>query len=556
MKKTMIHKMIGLIFAAVVAVCVWGAPITAFAEGEVSVSEEAVIPEGVYIDETHVGGMTIAAAKEQLKQKEDQIRASELTLTQGEQVLTIPVTELGLTFQDTTELLYHAATVGQTGTLVQRYKELKDLENDRVICTWSYSVDLTLLEEKLSGFAETVKVEMEDATINRENDQWFRTPSVEGIELDIEATTELIRTAFEGWDGQSVTLEVAVEVIEPKYTTEMLDTITEIIGSHVSFIDGNIETGRGWNVYHGSQMMHGTILLPGESYSVFEALSPFTYENGYEDAIAFNDGGYVDSVGGGICQLSSTLYNALLDAELQIDKRWNHSMAVNYVPYGLDATINDNGSKDLVFTNNYDFPIYIQASVWSESETFGQVYFAIWGTMTDEIRERVVEMYYKEIEREDAEVIYTVDPKLDPGEEIWDQQPYPKLKIEVYKKVTIDGEVVSDELLYTDNYIRSDGKVRHNPIEESTDPEEDTSEEVTEDGSEEDTSGEITEENPSEGTTEGTEVETNTSGESTEEPTEAPEQTESTSGENAQSGSETTAEAEEPTEGETGTVGE
>ncbi len=464
----------------------------------IEVTDDSVIPYGVYINETHVGGMTIGEAKAWLAAKEAEISLSVFTLTYGDHVMEIPFTELGLTFQNTTDVLYDAATIGQTGTLIDRYKELKDLENDRVLCTWSYSFDEALLEEKTAAFADVVNVEAVNATINRKDHQWFRTPHVNGLEMDTEATLERVRAAVEGWQGQSVSAEAVVEVTVPKYTDELLNTITEIIGSYVTVMDGNVEEGRGKNVVRGAELIHGTILLPGESFSAHAALTPFELSNGYDYANAYSAGGYVNSIGGGVCQLTSTLYNAIMEAELQVDRRYNHSMIVSYAPYGFDSTVNDDGSKDLVFTNPYDFPIYIEARAWSESETFGQVYFAIWGTLTDEIREREIELYTKEIEREDAEMNFVIDPSLEPGEKEVLQLAYPKLVIEAYKRVIVNGEVVSDEYLYTDHYRRSDGTTLHNPVEESTEestaPDESMPDE-SESGSTEETAGESTEEN-------------------------------------------------------------
>ena len=468
---------------------------------EFSEEDQQLIPNGVYINDEHVGGMTIGEAKAKLIEKAAQISLSVFTITYGEQVMEIPFTELGLKFQDTTEVLYDVATLGQTGTLISRYKELKDLENEQVTCRWSYSFDMALLEKKLSAFAEVIDVKPVDATIDRQNDEWFRTPHVDGLKMDGEATLELVKTEVKDWGGQSVSVEAVVNVVSPKYTTELLSTITEIIGNAGTGMGGDVESGRGKNVVRGAELMHGTILLPGESFSAHEKLTPFELSNGYDYAVAYYDGGYARSIGGGVCQLTTTLYNAVMQAELQVDRRYNHSMTISYAPYGFDSTVNDDGSKDLVFTNPYDFPIYIEAKAWSETEDLGLVYMAIWGTLTDEIREREVELYYVEKEREEADIIYTIDPSLEPGQEVVVQGAYPKLVVEAYKRVTVNGEVISDEYLHTDYYRRSDGKVNHNPIEES--------------------SGETDET----GNTEGVPEDTTEGSQSTEETTEAPEST-------------------------------
>ena len=515
---------------------------------EFSEEDMQLIPNGVYINDDHVGGMTIGEALVKLMEKEAEISRSVFTITYGEQVVEIPFTELGLKFQDTTEVLYDVATLGQTGTLISRYKELKDLENEQVKCTWSYSFEQALLEEKAVAFAELVDVEPVDATIDRQNDEWFREPHVDGLKMDADATLELVRTAVKDWAGQSVSVEAVVNVESPKYTTELLDTITEIIGNYGTGMGGDVEQGRGKNVVRGAELFHGTILLPGESFSAHEKLAPFNGENGYDKAGEFIGGKVVDNWGGGVCQLTTTLYNAVLQAELQVDRRYNHSMVISYAPPGFDSTVNDDGSKDLVFTNPYDFPIYIEAKAWSETEDLGLVYMAIWGTLTDEIREREVELYYKEIEREDAEPNYIVDTNLEPGEEIVIQPSYPRLVIEAYKKVTVNGDVISDELLHRDNYKRSDGEIKHNPIEETTGESEESSD-IT--GDTDGTEGTTDGAESTEGTAGGTEPTEGTAGET--EPVEGTdgeaEPTEGTAGETEPT--EGTAGETEPTEGMT-----
>ena len=97
--------------------------------------------------------------------------------------------------------------------------------------------------------------------------------------------------------------------------------------------------GRAKNVENGASKINGTILYPGDELSVYELVNPFTQENGYELAGSYLNGETVESFGGGICQVSTTLYNAALKAELEITQRYNHSMIVTYVDLSADAAI-------------------------------------------------------------------------------------------------------------------------------------------------------------------------------------------------------------------------
>ena len=378
----------------------------------------------------------------------------------------IPFEEIGLAFEDTTDILFEAAKVGRRGTLLERYKALKDLQNDKIVCTWGYDFSVEQLEEKVAAFADVIYVETLDATIARVENEFVITDEQTGLEMDTEATLKLVREAVKDWSGESPSIEAVTVVLEPERTAAALSTITEIMADFVTPMGGDVSQGRGWNVVLGAEKMNGVVLMPGESYSAWERLAPFTLENGWQYATAFNQGGYVDDLGGGVCSLTTTLYNAIMYAELQVDRRYNHSMVINYARPGFDSTVNNDGSKDLVFTNPYDFPIYIEARAWAVNPDYGQCYFAIWGTRTEEFKAKDISLYYEVIEQEDAVYNYSIDPELEPGTQVIDQSAYPYMVVEAYKKVEVNGVVVSDEYLHTDTYIRSDGIIRHNPIEE------------------------------------------------------------------------------------------
>jgi vancomycin resistance protein YoaR len=196
------------------------------------------------------------------------------------------------------------------------------------------------------------------------------------------------------------------------------------------------------------------ILLPGESLSIYDYLYPCTEENGYRSAVAYADGGYVDSIGGGICQIATTLYNALLEAELKVLTRAPHSMTVSYVEPGFDAAESE-GSKDLSFMNNTDYPVYVEA--WASN---GTLYCALWGVDTRPSNRTVT--YYNNIlsRQSPGEPEITEDPSLPAGTTVYDQDSYDAIVVELYKQVTVDGEVTETTLLHTDRYKASAAKIR------------------------------------------------------------------------------------------------
>ena len=127
---------------------------------------------------------------------------------------------------------------------------------------------------------------------------------------------------------------------------------------------------RSANVENGCNLINGITLYPGEEFSTYQAVAPFSVDNGYYMAGSYINGKVVDSLGGGICQVSTTLYNAVLLSELEVTQRHNHSMIVTYVDPSADAAIAESSGKDFTFVNNYEYPIYIEGYTENKRITF------------------------------------------------------------------------------------------------------------------------------------------------------------------------------------------
>ena len=240
-------------------------------------------------------------------------------------------------------------------------------------------------------------------------------PGAFGYHFDMKTVQKLVKQAEYG-----ETISIPMEFVEP-----------EIFGDEVYFRDvlGYCETkhtqdeNRNNNLRRACESMNGVVLQPGEVFSYNDTLGPRTKENGYLRAGAYSGWVLVQSYGGGICQGSSTIYGAVLQADLEIVQRRNHGYAVSYVPYGLDATVSW-GGPDFQFRNNNHFPIKIAAEV-----SDGMVKVTILGT---EERD-----YYVEMESE-----YTI------GSSTIYAQSY-KCK---YDRET--GELISREKEARSNYMR------------------------------------------------------------------------------------------------------
>ena len=212
-----------------------------------------------------------------------------------------------------------------------------------------------------------------DAYYDKETDSIV--PEVSGVEFDVEQAKSL-------WNAAAVTekVEIPVELLEPEITEESLKALLfrDKLGACTTYYYGSTAS-RINNIDLVAQKLNGLVLMPGEEFSYNGYVGQRTEEAGFQYAGAYNNGQVVQEIGGGICQVSSTLYYATMCANLQTLERTCHTFIVTYLPIGLDATVSWPG-PDFKFKNDRDYPIKILA--WTEQEN-KSLTIEIWGSNID-----------------------------------------------------------------------------------------------------------------------------------------------------------------------------
>ena len=198
------------------------------------------------------------------------------------------------------------------------------------------------------------------------------------------------------------------------------------------------------------EKLNGTVVMPGEQISVHDVTAPYDEEHGYVQAGSYENGQVVDTYGGGICQVSTTLYNAVLFSELKVVKRYPHSMLVSYVPPSRDAAIAGD-TKDFVFENNYDTPIYI----FGEIDDDNQLCFAIYGKETRD-KTRKIEFESEEVSTEEPGVKYKADAELALGEMEVTGSAHTGKEVKLWKIVYENGKQVSKDVINESTYSKAD----------------------------------------------------------------------------------------------------
>ncbi len=177
------------------------------------------------------------------------------------------------------------------------------------------------------------------------------TPSSDGVSLDAQAALASYDAAAEGTD-----ISVPLTFTSPAITTADMEEnlFSDVLGTYESRVTG--DAGKKHNISLAAGFCDEVILLPGETFSYNEHIGNTTLERGFELANAYQDGDVVKEPGGGVCQVSSTIYSAVLQTDLEVIQRRFHSMIVTYVPYGMDATVSW-PEPDFKFQNNHQYPI-------------------------------------------------------------------------------------------------------------------------------------------------------------------------------------------------------
>ena len=238
---------------------------------------------------------------------------------------------------------------------------------------------------------------------------------------------------------------IPLKITIPEKTLEDLgeEAFPDELGTYTTRYDPT-NKNRSNNLEISAKKINGTIILPGETFSYNQTVGERTIAEGYKEAGAYAGGRVVQDVGGGICQTSSTLYNAVLLANLEIVDRSNHQFLTSYVPAGRDATVAW-GSIDFQFKNTREYPIKIEASVKN-----GVCTMSIYGIKEETEYEVVIQPVVL------SYIPYTTkyedDPTLEEGKEVVEQSGYTGCTSETYRIIKLNGEVVSKTLLSKDTY--------------------------------------------------------------------------------------------------------
>lgn len=408
------------------------------------------VPKGMNLGEWDIGGLRIEAFHDHLEARIDALLHQQIIIQ-----------------SDIDEVKGASFTLKELGAAVQADKILTDLHDlqqgswfERLRKHWAmrgsaYSfqvtVDEPLLEQALEAKWNMLTREPVPARrLINERDEVVYIPEVNAYRADLKQLSRevqaaiLLHTDLPLAPPPPIILDLPIVTIRPPVTVESLraEGIERKIAEFTTSYAGS-SAGRVHNIEATASVINDMILAPGDIFDYEQIVAATEAEHGYREAPVIVNGRLVPGIGGGICQITSTLYNALLRTDLEIVERRNHSLPVGYVPLGLDATY-ATGWINFKFRNNTDAHLLIKAETKNHQLTI-KLFGKMPSSITYEVSSKVVEIVPPPVK-------VVVNASLAPGQEQIIQKGKPGYIVETHRKVYEHGELVRTEWISRDTY--------------------------------------------------------------------------------------------------------
>lgn len=414
--------------AVIIGIIVWSMWFANTKEMRDVLDVDTIYPN-ILADGVNIGGLKKEDAIKKLqKDAQEPFNQNEITfiIDEEEVKFTYEQFNIKLDIEGAVEEAYNYAREGSMEERYELYERLK--ANDIHSIKINYLTDEgTLPEETIDtirnvlekGLKDKAYIPPIDATLKKDSGGFTTTAEKNGRELDLDRAVDMVVEFIVIGEGDGLTIhtptkeiETPVKDVQAKVTAEQLSQVKDVIGKYSTKYSGSGSSGRVINMRVAASRLNGQIVSPGETFSTNKCFGESTPENGYQLAGAYINGKLDKDYGGGVCQVSTTLYNAVLRAELDVVERSNHSLTVGYVPRGFDATLAGD-YIDFKFKNDTSVPVYIESSL-----TDNQV---------------IVTLYGKEIHS--------------PGRSLEFKSTFTGGAYKTYKEVYQDGKLVEDVYL-------------------------------------------------------------------------------------------------------------
>lgn len=330
--------------------------------------------------------------------------------------------------------------------IMERYQEIIALEQQPVDLPHKYNYSEGKIETGLHALLDSVVKEPVNAkavSFNKEKLTFNVEPEVVGVIVDYQDAVSQIKSFLDG-DTQSKRIIVSAEQSYPDITAVELQKKVHLLAEATTPIMSQ-HSGRMSNLRRVDEMLSGTIIQPGETFSYMSSVGPVTEANGYVNASVLVSGEYVDGMGGGLCQPSTTLFQAAAKSGLTIIERRNHGLVGTYFKPGTDAMVS--GWSDLKFRNDSKQPVVIMANTTSKNVTY-----KIYGNT--KAANVTIKMTTEKIGSDvhPGSTVYIEDKTLAPGRVVRDNRAIVGTSWQTYLEYYQDGKLLKKEKLWRSTY--------------------------------------------------------------------------------------------------------
>ncbi|ACX52536.1 VanW family protein [Ammonifex degensii KC4] len=398
------------------------------------------IPAGVYIDGHYVGGKTAGEVAAWLNRREKDLLARTVKVECASREWRVPLAELGVKLDRS--VLEEALAVGHRGWLGQRLWERWRVGREGLHLPLKFSVDRQRLVSTLQDLTRELTVPPQNAAFRVLPDDTITIiPSREGKCADVEVAYPQLLAILN--EGREPVIKLPLKPIPPAHTTEDVKNmgLDCLLAQFTTKFDPS-NANRVYNISVAATAFNGLLVAPGEVVSFNRVVGPRSTKAGYKEAPTIIEDRFVDTVGGGVCQVSTTLYNAVLLAGLKVVERYAHSLPVGYVPLGRDATVSY-GGFDFKFQNNTNKYLYLRTLVGPDFLTV-----KIYGNHNFKRRVEIRTWVTEEIP---FKVVRKEDPDLEKGKEIVKQKGQKGYRVSA-ERIVWEGGKARREVLPSSYY--------------------------------------------------------------------------------------------------------
>jgi vancomycin resistance protein YoaR len=420
---------------------------------------DSLILPNVKIGNEDLTGKTKEEAQDIIKDKySSQIIKKKITIVAGDKKYSLDYSMLDARY-NINEALEAATSYGKDMNMFEKYKAIKSPVQKQIELKFEYNDKY--IDQTLEQIVKDINKKAVDATITMVSSGKFSvTSDVVGKQLEVEKLKASIKSKINGNLTQdAISIEASIQEIKPKVTAATLNAIDKRISSFSTNFASSAE-GRATNIDLSTKSINGTLLMPGDVFSFNGVVGERTQQRGYQSAGIIVGDRLEQGLGGGICQVSSTLYNAILGTELMSVERIHHTFPSSYVGIGQDATV-DYGNLDYKFKNSYNYPIFIEGFVSNRN-----LYFNIYSNSS----------LTKKTYTVSSEILETIEPKTekipDPtkyeGEVEVVQKAYTGYKVKVTRKTFENGVLINTQVINNDTYKVINGIIKEGTKKKET----------------------------------------------------------------------------------------